>query len=199
VEEGISILREAGADIRKIHLTFTRYAVATYYIIATAEASSNLARFDGIRYGHRFVKTEDLAELYEENRSRGFGQEVKRRILLGTFTLSSGYYDAYYLKAQKTRTLICEDFNNAFGEVDVIVTPVSPVPAWDIGEMMNDPLKMYLADIYTVPVNLAGLPAASVPCGKTSGGMPVGVQLIARHFREEDIFRTARVIEERMK
>ncbi|KPJ89813.1 MAG: glutamyl-tRNA amidotransferase [Spirochaetes bacterium DG_61] len=196
VEEGISMLREAGADIRRIRLPYTTYAVATYYIIATAEASSNLARFDGIRYGCRFVRTEDLVELYEENRSRGFGQEVKRRILLGTFTLSSGYYDAYYLKAQKARTLIREDFNSALGEVDVIVTPVSPVPAWDIGEMIDDPLQMYLADIYTVPVNLAGLPAASVPCGKTSSGLPVGVQLIAGHFREEDIFRTARVIEE---
>jgi aspartyl-tRNA(Asn)/glutamyl-tRNA(Gln) amidotransferase subunit A len=196
VEKGISILKDAGAIIKPIHLTYTKYAIATYYIIATAEASSNLARFEGIRYGRRFVDTDELIELYEENRSRGFGDEVKRRILLGTFTLSSGYYDAYYLKAQKARTLICEDFKGAFKEVDIIVTPVSPVPAWDIGKMVNDPLQMYLADVYTVPVNLAGLPAASVNCGKTSEGLPVGLQIIANHFREDEIFRTARIVEE---
>jgi len=195
VERGINILKEAGAQIKQIHLSYTKYAIATYYIIATAEASSNLARFDGIRYGTRFLETEDLIELYEENRSMGFGAEVKRRILLGTFALSSGYYDAYYLKAQKARTLISEDFKLAFREVDVILTPVSPVPAWTIGEMMDDPLQMYLADIYTVPVNLAGLPAASVPCGTVAGGLPVGVQLIAGQFREEDIFSTAGIIE----
>jgi aspartyl-tRNA(Asn)/glutamyl-tRNA(Gln) amidotransferase subunit A len=195
VERGITILKEAGAQIKRIHLSYTKYAIATYYIVATAEASSNLARFDGIRYGTRFLETEDLTELYEENRSRGFGAEVKRRILLGTFALSSGYYDAYYLKAQKARTLISEDFTRAFREVDVILTPVSPVPAWTIGEMMDDPLQMYLADIYTVPVNLAGLPAASIPCGTVDGGLPVGVQLIAGQFREEDIFRTAGIIE----
>jgi aspartyl-tRNA(Asn)/glutamyl-tRNA(Gln) amidotransferase subunit A len=196
IEQAIAVLEEGGARIQRLHLVYTPYAVATYYIIATAEASSNLARFDGIRYGERFEETGDLIELYEENRSRGFGDEVKRRILLGTYTLSSGYYDAYYLKAQKARTLIAEDFAGAFRDVDVILTPVSPVPAWRIGEMMNDPLQMYLADIYTVPVNLAGLPAASVPCGSTGDGLPVGVQLIAAHFREEDILRAARVIEE---
>ncbi len=196
VENGIKILEEAGAEVKKINLKYTKYAIATYYIIATAEASSNLARFDGIRYGTRLIKTEDLDRLYRENRSRGFGDEVKRRILLGTFTLSSGYYDAYYLKAQKVRTLIREDFRKAFDEVDLIATPVSPKVAWDIGSMMDDPLQMYLADIYTVPVNLAGLPAASVPCGKTTEGLPVGLQLIAYHFNEADIFRAATIVEE---
>jgi len=143
--------------------------------------------------------TKDLARLYKENRSRGFGKEVKRRILLGTFALSSGYYDAYYLKAQKARTLIREDFTRAFEDVDLIVTPVSPVPAWDIGTLVDDPLQMYLSDVYTVPANLAGLPAASVPCGKTACGLPVGIQLIADHFNEADIFRAAGVIEEGLK
>jgi aspartyl-tRNA(Asn)/glutamyl-tRNA(Gln) amidotransferase subunit A len=196
VEKGIAVLRDAGAVLKNINLSFTKYAVATYYIIATAEASSNLARFDGIRYGTRSALTNDLVELYRENRSRGFGNEVKRRILLGTFTLSSGYYDAYYLKAQKARTLIREDFRKAFSETDLIATPVSPVPAWDIGSMVEDPLAMYLADVYTVPVNLAGLPAASVPCGKTGAGLPVGLQLVADHFNEGAIIRAARVVEE---
>ncbi|KKK75636.1 hypothetical protein LCGC14_2871720, partial [marine sediment metagenome] len=147
-------------------------------------------------YGTRFSDTQDLITLYRENRSIGFGDEVKRRILLGTFTLSSGYYDAYYLKAQKSRTLIREDFDQAFKEVDIIVTPVSPTPAWDLGSMVGDPLQMYLADIYTVPVNLAGLPAASVNCGSTPAGLPVGMQLIANHFNEADIFRAARIVEE---
>ena len=195
VERGISLLAKAGAVTKKISLKYTRYAIATYYIIATAEASSNLARFDGIRYGTRFVKTDDLLTLYKENRRRGFGSEVKRRILLGTFTLSSGYYDAYYLKAQKARTLIRGDFEEAFKEVDLIATPVSPVPAWEIGTLVDEPLSMYLADIYTVPVNLAGLPAASVPCGATAAGLPVGLQLIANHFKEGDIFRAARAVE----
>jgi aspartyl-tRNA(Asn)/glutamyl-tRNA(Gln) amidotransferase subunit A len=196
VERGIGVLGDAGASLQTISLARTKYAVATYYIIATAEASSNLARFDGIRYGTRAVRTDDLSELYRENRSRGFGDEVKRRILLGTFTLSSGYYDAYYLKAQRARTLIREDFRKAFSQVDLIAAPVSPVPAWDIGSMVEDPLAMYLADIYTVPVNLAGLPAASVPCGKTAAGLPVGLQLIADHFREGDILRAAGAVEE---
>jgi aspartyl-tRNA(Asn)/glutamyl-tRNA(Gln) amidotransferase subunit A len=196
IERGIDILSDAGAIIKKINLRYTKYAIATYYIIATAEASSNLARFDGIRYGTRVIKTDDLINLYKENRSRGFGQEVKRRILLGTFALSSGYYDAYYLKAQKARTLIQEDFKRAFDQVDIIVTPVSPLPAWDIGELIDNPLQMYLADIYTVPVNLSGLPAASVPCGSTPEGLPVGIQLIADHFREEDIFKAAHIVEE---
>jgi aspartyl-tRNA(Asn)/glutamyl-tRNA(Gln) amidotransferase subunit A len=196
IERGVAVLERSGAKTRKISLRYTRYAIATYYIIATAEASSNLARFDGIRYGTRSVRTDDLIQLYRENRSRGFGREVKRRILLGTFTLSSGYYDAYYLKAQKARTLIQRDFEEAFGEVDLLVTPVSPVPAWDIGQMVDDPLQMYLSDVYTVPVNLAGLPGASVPCGTTSAGLPVGLQLIAPHFREEDIFRAAAAVEE---
>jgi len=199
VLNGIEVLKTRGASIRRINLKYTKYAVSTYYIIATAEASSNLARFDGIRYGTRFVDTEDLNTLYRENRSRGFGKEVKRRILLGTFTLSSGYYDAYYRKAQKARTLIIEDFKDSFKEIDLIATPVSPIPAWDIGKMMNDPLQMYLSDIYTVPINLAGLPAASVPCGKTDDGLPIGLQLIANYFKEIDIFRAARIIEEDLK
>jgi aspartyl-tRNA(Asn)/glutamyl-tRNA(Gln) amidotransferase subunit A len=196
VAGGIEQLKDSGATTKQIHLDHTRYAIATYYIIATAEASSNLARFDGIRYGTRFSSSDDLIQLYRENRSRGFGKEVKRRILLGTFTLSSGYYDAYYLKAQKARTLIQKDFTDAFEEVDIIATPVSPVPAWEIGEMVDDPLQMYLSDIYTVPVNLAGVPAASVPCGKTSGGLPVGLQIIAPHFREDVLLSAARVVEE---
>jgi aspartyl-tRNA(Asn)/glutamyl-tRNA(Gln) amidotransferase subunit A len=196
---GIEVLKKAGAVIRRISLKYTRYAIAAYYIIATAEASSNLARFDGIRYGTRVTDTKDLARLYKENRSWGFGKEVKRRILLGTFALSSGYYDAYYLKAQKARTLIREDFTRAFKDIDLIVTPVSPIAAWDIGTFIDDPLQMYLSDVYTVPANLAGLPAASVPCGKTACGLPVGMQLIADHFNEADIFRAARVIEKELK
>ena len=196
VDRGIDLLQKSGATTKKINLSHTRYAIATYYIIATAEASSNLARFDGIRYGTRFSSSDDLIQMYRENRSRGFGREVKRRILLGTFTLSSGYYDAYYLKAQKARTLIQKDFADAFGEVDIIATPVSPVPAWEIGEMMNDPLQMYLSDIYTVPVNLAGVPAVSVPCGKTSKGLPVGMQIVAPHFREDVLLTAAQVVEE---
>jgi aspartyl-tRNA(Asn)/glutamyl-tRNA(Gln) amidotransferase subunit A len=196
VDRGIKMLQESGATAKKINLKHTRYAIATYYIIATAEASSNLARFDGIRYGTRFSASDDLIQMYRENRSKGFGSEVKRRILLGTFALSSGYYDAYYLKAQKARTLIQKDFTDAFEEVDIIATPVSPVPAWEIGEMMDDPLQMYLSDIYTVPVNLAGVPAASVPCGKSSKGLPVGLHLIAPHFREDVLLTASRVIEE---
>jgi len=196
VLNAVELLRHAGAEVKKINLRYTRYAIATYYIIATAEASSNLARFDGIRYGTRASDTDDLQRMYCENRSSGFGREVKRRILLGTFTLSSGYYDAYYLKAQKARTCILEDFKSAFSDIDIIVTPVSPIPAWEIGKMLDDPLQMYLADVYTVPVNLAGLPAASVPCGKTDAGLPVGAQIIARHFKEEDVFRAAYVVEE---
>ncbi|MBN2322570.1 MAG: Asp-tRNA(Asn)/Glu-tRNA(Gln) amidotransferase subunit GatA [Spirochaetes bacterium] len=198
VLRGIGLLEKAGAVVVRTSLKYTKYAIAAYYIIATAEASSNLARFDGIRYGTRVTDTNDLSRLYKENRSRGFGKEVKRRILLGTFALSSGYYDAYYLKAQKARTLIREDFTRAFRDVDLIVTPVSPVPAWDIGTFVDDPLQMYLSDVYTVPANLAGLPAASVPCGTTSGGLPVGIQLIADHFNEADIFRAAGVIEEEL-
>jgi len=196
VERGIDILKKAGAVTRRISLKYTKYAIATYYIIATAEASSNLARFDGIRYGTRFVGTDDIKTLYFENRSRGFGKEVKRRIMLGAFTLSSGFYDAYYLKAQKARTLIREDFKKAFENVDLIATPVSPVAAWDIGKLVDDPLQMYLSDIYTVPVNLAGLPACSVNCGKTREGLPVGLQLIADHFNEGDLFSASRVVEE---
>lgn len=198
VERAVSLLEEAGAVVKKINLLYTKYAIATYYIIATAEASSNLARFDGIRYGGKFADGVDLDRLYKENRRQGFGSEVKRRILLGTFTLSSGYYDAYYLKAQRARTVIREDFKKAFRDVELIAAPVSPVPAWDIGKLLDDPLQMYLADIYTVPVNLAGLPAASVPCGNTAKNLPVGLQLIGNYFMETDIFRAARVVEERM-
>ncbi len=195
VEKGIKVLEDGGAHVKKISLAHTKYAIASYYLIATAEASSNLARFDGIRYGTRFIKTDDINELYRENRSLGFGDEVKRRILLGTFALSSGYYDAYYLKAQKARTLIRKEFEDAFAEVELIVSPVAPSAAWDIGEMVDDPLRMYLSDVYTAPINLAGLPAASVHCGKTQEGMPVGIQLIAHHFHEDTIFRAARVVE----
>jgi aspartyl-tRNA(Asn)/glutamyl-tRNA(Gln) amidotransferase subunit A len=163
--------------------------------VAVAEASSNLGRFDGVQYGLR-VPQKDLREMYFETRDQGFGQEVKRRILLGTFVLSAGYYEAYYLKGQKVRTLIREDFNKAFKEVDVILTPTAPTTAFKIGEKINDPLAMYLSDIFTIPVNLAGIPAISIPCGFTSAGLPIGVQLMAKPFDEETLFRTAYTFEQ---
>jgi aspartyl-tRNA(Asn)/glutamyl-tRNA(Gln) amidotransferase subunit A len=184
-----------GASVREISLPHTEYAIPTYYIIATAEASSNLARYDGVRYGRRDAGVRDLAGLYLRSRSAGFGAEVKRRIMLGTYVLSSGYYDAFYRKAQKVRTLIRRDFDQAFEGIDAIVTPTSPSAAFRLGEKVDDPLAMYLSDIYTVTVNLAGLPGLSIPCGITGAGLPVGLQIIGRRFDEETVLRLGAALE----
>ena len=176
------------------HQATTKYAVACYYIIATAEASSNLARYDGVRYTSR-AEAETLSDMYRSTRGTGFGAECKRRIMLGTYVLSHGYYDAYYVKAQKVRALIAEDFRKAFAEVDAIVAPVSPFPAFKIGEKIDDPLAMYLSDIYTITGDLAGIPCMSVPCGKTAAGLPVGMQILTRHFDETGMFRLADAFE----
>src|SRR5262245_37277193 len=183
----LDALRGAGASLVEVALPHLPHAIATYYVVATAEASSNLARFDGVRYGLR-VDSPDLRRLYGETRDRGFGPEVKRRIILGTFVLSSGYYDAYYLRAQQVRTLIRADFERAFGQCDVVATPTTPTPAFRLGEKADDPLQMYLADIFTVPANLAGIPGLSVPCG-FAGGLPVGLQLLGRPFDEATLLR----------
>lgn len=196
IRSAIDLLKKSGAKIVDISLPHTEYAVSTYYIIAPAEASSNLARFDGVQYGHRTNAAKDMIDMYIKTRSEGFGNEAKRRILLGTYCLSSGYYDAYYLKAQKVRTKIKEDFDKAFGLCDVIITPTSPTPAFKIGEKTGDPLSMYLSDIYTIPANLAGLPAMSIPCGFSKNGLPIGMQILAKPFDEETIFRTAYTFEQ---
>jgi aspartyl-tRNA(Asn)/glutamyl-tRNA(Gln) amidotransferase subunit A len=198
VEAAIQLLRDAGAQIVPVSLPHTDYAVPTYYVIATAEASSNLARYDGVRYGFRAANARTLSEMYRRTRDQGFGAEVKRRIMLGTYALSSGYYDAYYLKAQKVRTLIARDFEAAFQQVDAIVTPTCPTPAFKLGEKANDPLSMYLADIYTVTADLAGIPGLSVPCGNTRGGLPVGLQVLGRHFDEGTVLRIGHVVEHGM-
>ncbi|MBK8857626.1 MAG: Asp-tRNA(Asn)/Glu-tRNA(Gln) amidotransferase subunit GatA [Opitutaceae bacterium] len=195
VEKAIAFYRSQNCEIKEVSLPHTQYCLDTYYIIATAEASSNLARFDGIRYGHRAADVTDVEDLYSRSRAEGFGAEVKRRIILGTYVLSSGYYDAYYLRAQKVRTLIRQDFLNAYQEVDALLTPTSPVPAFKLGEK-SDPLAMYLCDIYTIGVNLAGLPAVSVPCGFTTGGLPIGLQLIGQPFRETELLAIARDYEQ---
>ncbi|MGB6388961.1 MAG: amidase family protein, partial [Methyloceanibacter sp.] len=194
-QQGVKWLEEAGAKIVPVSLPHTKYALPSYYILAPAEASSNLARYDGVRYGLR-EPGKDVLSLYENTRAAGFGEEVKRRILIGTYVLSAGYYDAYYLKAQKVRSLIKRDFDQAFGQVDVILTPTTPSPAFAIGEKSGDPVQMYLNDIFTVTVNMAGLPGISVPAGLSSEGTPLGLQLIGRPFDEETLFRTARAIEE---
>lgn len=192
IEESIKKFESLGAVCKQVSLAHTEYAVPVYYIIATAEASSNLARFDGVQYGFRSsLKGQGLIDMYCSTRGEGFGQEAKRRIILGTFVLSHGYYDAYYLRALKVRTLIKRDFDNVFSEFDCIITPTSPTAAFNVGEKINDPLKMYLSDIYTISVNLAGLPAISIPCGFTKKNMPVGLQIMARPFAEETIFRVA--------
>jgi len=196
-EEAMERLRSEGAEIKEISLPHTPYAIAAYYIIATAEASSNLARYDGVKYGLR-IENSDLLGMYEMTRSQGFGREVKRRIMLGTYVLSSGYYDAYYLKASKVRTLIKKDFELAFQEVDVILAPVSPVPTFKLGERIKDPLSMYLVDAYTTPANLSGLPAISIPCGEIEG-LPVGVQFIGRAFDEGELIWVADAFEETLK
>lgn len=200
VEEALNELRNLGCSIKDVSLPHTEYAVPVYYIVATAEASSNLARFDGVEYGFRAEsvkgRAQSLLDMYKKTRGEGFGQEAKRRIILGTFALSHGYYDAYYLRALKVRTLIKKDFDNAFKEFDCIVTPTSPTSAFKIGEKIDDPLKMYLSDIYTISANLAGVPAISVPCGFTKNGLPVGLQIMAKYFDEEMLFRVAYAYEQ---
>jgi len=195
IEEAVSKLKNLGASTNQVSLPHTEYAVPVYYIIATAEASSNLARFDGVQYGYR-APSDNLIQMYKLTRAQGFGQEAKRRIILGTFALSHGYYDAYYLRALKVRTLIKQDFDRVFQDFDCIVTPTSPTSAFRIGEKTQDPLKMYLSDIYTISVNLAGVPAISVPCGFTKKGLPVGMQITARPFDEEMLFKVAHTFEQ---
>ncbi len=193
-QQGIEWLKDAGAKIEDVSLPHTKYALPAYYIVAPAEASSNLARYDGVKYGLR-VEADDIIDMYEKTRSEGFGAEVKRRILIGTYVLSAGYYDAYYLKAQKVRTRIKQDFDEVFSKVDVLLTPTTPNPAFAIGEKSGDPLEMYLNDIFTVPVNMAGLPGISVPAGLSNSGLPLGLQLIGKAFDEPTILKTAQIIE----
>jgi aspartyl-tRNA(Asn)/glutamyl-tRNA(Gln) amidotransferase subunit A len=185
----LEVFRSRGAELVDIDLPHAKYAIATYYIVATAEASSNLARFDGVRYGYRAPGVRDIKEMYEKSRSRGFGPEVKRRIMLGTYVLSAGYYDAYYLKAQRVRTLVRRDYEQAFQKVDAVVMPTSPTPAFKIGERVEDPLQLYLTDIFTVSANLAGLPAFSVPCGLTPNRLPIGLQMTGKPFDEPMLLR----------
>ena len=199
IEDAIEKYKSLGAEIEEFSLDIAKYALATYYIIACAEASSNLGRFDGIRYGHRTEEYKDIEELIRKSRSEAFGDEVKRRIILGTYVLSSGYYDAYYKKAQQLRTFIVNEFNKGFEKYDVILTPTSPVTAFGIGEKSDNPLEMYLADICTVSVNVAGLPAISIPCGVDSHGLPIGMQLIGNKFQEETILNVAYTIEKELK
>ena len=195
IEAGIEKLRAAGAEIVPVSLPHTRYAVPTYYVIATAEASANLARFDGVRYGYRAPEAKTLADMYRLSREGGFGAEVKRRILLGTYVLSAGYYDAYYKKAQQVRRLLTDDFVSAFKNVDAILTPTAPTPAFKLGEKSDDPMAMYLADIYTVTANLAGICGISVPCGSSREGLPIGLQILGNHFAESTVFRVAQAVE----
>lgn len=194
--EAIEVYKQLGAEFVDVSLPNSKYALSAYYIISSAEASSNLARYDGIRYGFRAEKFDDLLDLYKKTRSQGFGDEVKRRIMLGTYALSSGYYDAYYKKALQVRTLIKEDFDNAFKSCDVLLSPTCPTTAFKIGEKSEDPLEMYLSDIYTVPVNIAGIPAISVPCGFDDTGLPVGMQLTGKAFGEKDIIKAAYAFEQ---
>ncbi len=189
VREAIKTLESLGMQTVEVSLPHTDYAVATYYILACAEASTNLSRYDGVRYGYRSEKSDNLLDMYLNTRSEGFGEEVKRRIILGTFVLSSGYYDAYYLKGQKARTLIKQDFEDAYKKCDLIVAPTCPAPAFKLGEKLDDPLQMYLADIYTISANLAGIPALSIPCGFTIDNLPIGLQLMGRHFDEETLLK----------
>jgi aspartyl-tRNA(Asn)/glutamyl-tRNA(Gln) amidotransferase subunit A len=195
VEAAIAELATAGAEIVPISLKHTQYAIPTYYLVATAEASSNLARYDGVRYGVRASGAKTLSEMYRRTRDEGFGPEVKRRIMLGTYALSAGYYDAYYLKAQRVRALITRDFDEAFARVDAIVTPTTPTPAFKLGERVDDPLSMYLADIFTVTASLAGIPGVSVPCGSNIEGLPIGLQVLGKHFDEATVLRVGHVVE----
>ena len=200
VEDAIGLLKKMGAVIKEVSLPHTPYAVATYYIVATAEASSNLARFDGVRFGLRAqpakTRKNALVDMYEETRSKGFGDEAKRRIMLGTYALSSGYYDAYYLRGQKVRTLIKNDLDQVFKDCDVIMTPTSPTVSFKVGEKVSDPLSMYLSDIYTIPANLAGIPAISIPCGFSKSGLPIGLQLMGKAFDEEMLLRVSYTYEQ---
>ncbi len=196
IMEAVNALQSLGAEIKEISLPHTGHAVATYYILATSEASSNLARYDGVKYGYRAKEHEDLLDMYKRTRSEGFGPEVKRRIMLGTYALSSGYYEAYYKKAQQVRTLIKRDFDDAFKDVDIIITPTSPTPAFKLGEKTADPLQMYLSDIFTISVNLAGIPGLSLPCGMTGSNLPVGMQILGRHWGEETVLRAAYAYEQ---
>jgi aspartyl-tRNA(Asn)/glutamyl-tRNA(Gln) amidotransferase subunit A len=198
VRQGINSLREAGAEIVEVSLPHTDYCVAVYYIVAPAEASSNLARYDGIRYGFRDKSSDSLLDIYKNSRSLGFGDEVKRRIIIGTYALSSGYYDAYYKKASQVRTLITEDFKKVFEACDVLASPVTPTPAWKLAEKIDDPLSVYLSDILTISANLAGIPGISVPCGFSGAGLPIGLQIQASHFQEETLLRAAYNLEQRL-
>ena len=191
-------LEGLGCPVIEVHLPNTQYAIATYYIIAPAEASSNLARYDGVKYGYRSEAHQDLQTMYKHTRSKGFGEEVKRRIMLGTYALSAGYYDAYYLKASKVRTLLKQDYLKAFEQVDVLVGPVAPSLPFKLGEKTADPLQMYLSDIYTVTANLAGIPGLAMPCGFTKEGLPVGLQMLAAHFQEAKLFRMAYALEQEL-
>jgi aspartyl-tRNA(Asn)/glutamyl-tRNA(Gln) amidotransferase subunit A len=193
-QQGLAWLRKAGADIVDVSLPHTKYGLATYYIVAPAEASSNLARYDGVRFGLR-EGSHDLTDLYERTRAAGFGAEVKRRIMIGTYVLSAGYYDAYYLRAQKVRALILKDFTDAFTHVDALLTPTAPSAAFAQGEKMDDPIAMYLNDIFTVPASMAGVPAMSVPAGLSAQGLPLGLQVIGRPYDEETVFAVSQVIE----
>ena len=195
VGEALAVLEELGGTIREVSLPHTGVAVAMYYIVATAEASSNLARYDGVKYGFRAKESPDLLEMYRITRQEGFGPEVKRRIMLGTYVLSSGYYDAYYAKAQAVRTLIRRDFDRVFQDVDLLVTPVTPTPAFQLGEKIEDPLQMYLSDLYTISASLAGIPAISLPCGLSRKGLPIGMQILGRPFEEDVVLRAARAYE----
>jgi aspartyl-tRNA(Asn)/glutamyl-tRNA(Gln) amidotransferase subunit A len=195
VEKALAALVAQGAEAVEISLPHTSFALSAYYIIAPAEASSNLARYDGVRYGYRAKDAGGLIEMMSKTRAEGFGAEVKRRIMIGTYALSAGYYEAYYGKAQKVRTLIRRDFESAFAKADVILTPTTPTPAFRLGEKTEDPLRMYLSDIFTIPCNLAGIPGISVPCGMSSEGLPIGAQLLGNHFREETLLTAAAAIE----
>jgi aspartyl-tRNA(Asn)/glutamyl-tRNA(Gln) amidotransferase subunit A len=195
VELGLHELACAGAQIVPLSLPHTSYAIPTYYVIATAEASSNLARYDGVRYGLRSKEAKTLSEMYRRTRDAGFGAEVKRRIMLGTYVLSAGYYDAYYLKAQRVRSLLARDFDEAFAKVDVLITPTTPTSAFKLGEKTDDPLAMYLADIFTVTADLVGIPGISIPCGKSKEGLPIGMQILGKHFDEATVLRVAHVAE----
>ncbi len=196
IQSGLDVFKKLGCEIREISLPHTEYAVGAYYLICTAEASSNLARYDGVRYTFRSENSETLSDMYRNTRGEGFGKEVTRRIILGTYVLSAGYYDAYYRKAQKVRALIAADFTTAFEGVDAIIGPVSPFPAFKLGEKVQDPLEMYLSDIYTITASLAGIPGISVPCGKSAEGLPVGMQILTNHFEESRLLRLANAFEQ---